>query len=95
MAPPPNPRPPPAAHEPHCRVFPEFAGASYAERYRILCERLMTRRLYSAAALVLSDQSTGAASGRFTSLSEATSIRALFAAFAAKLAAELPEGGGY
>ncbi len=39
----------------------------------------MTRRLYTAAALVLSEQAAGTAAGRFTSLSEPTSIRALFA----------------
>ncbi len=88
-------RKPVSVDEPHYRVFREFTGASYAERYRILCERLMTRRLYSAAALVLSEQSAGAASGRFTSLSQPTSIRALFSAFAAKLVAELPEDNRY
>lgn len=81
--------------EPHYKVFPEFRAASYADRYRILCERLMTRRLYSAAALVLSGQAAGAASGHFISLSQPTSIRALFAAFAAKLVSELPENGQY
>ena len=91
----PKSRAPVSVDEPHYKSFPEFAGASYAERYRILCERLMTRRLYTAAALVLSEHSAGATSGRFTSLSEATSIRALFNAFSAKLVAELPEGGGY
>ncbi len=91
----PKSRKPVGVDEPHYTVFPEFNGASYADRYRILCERLMTRRLYTAAALVLSERAAGTASGRFTSLSEPTSIRALFAAFAAKLAVEVPNDGRY
>jgi hypothetical protein len=45
--------------EPHFRAFPEFAGASYARRYQILCERLVARQLYGAAALVLSEPGSG------------------------------------
>jgi len=81
--------------EPHYKVFPKFNGASYAERYRILCERLMSRRLYTAAALLLSEEVPGRSSGQFNCISEPTSIRSLFAAFAAKLIAELPEGARY
>jgi len=91
----PKSRTPVGVDEPHYKAFPELTGASYAERYRILCERLMTRRLYSAAALILSEQAAGTTTGHFTSLSQATSIRALFSAFAAKLVAELPEDGRY
>ena len=39
---------------PHYPVFEEFRSASYARRYQILCERLVERQLYSAAALELS-----------------------------------------
>lgn len=81
--------------EPHYRVFPKFRDVSYADRYRILCERLISRRLYSSAALVLSDQNGGLASGAHRSLSEATSIRTLFSSFAACLIAALPEGVVY
>lgn len=78
--------------EPNYRVFPEFRGASYAKRYQILCERLVERQLYGAAALVLSKKDTGAAMGEHRSLSEATSLRTLFAEFAARVAAS-NEGG--
>jgi len=91
----PTSRKPVGVDEPHYKVFPEFNGASYADRYRILCERLMSRRLYSSAALVLSEQTAGAATGSFTSLSKPTSIHSLFAAFAAKLLAELPDRTPY
>lgn len=69
--------------EPHYPVFEEFHGASYARRYQILCERLMERQLYSAAALELSPADTD----RHRALSTATSIRSLFADFAGKLLA--------
>jgi hypothetical protein len=69
--------------EPHCPVFDEFRGASYAQRYQILCERLVERQLYSAAAMALSV----AGSDRHEALSPATSIRNLFAEFSGRLLA--------
>lgn len=69
--------------EPHYPVFDEFHGASYARRYQLLCERLVERQLYSAAALELSP----AGSNQHRALSSATSIRNLFANFAGRLLA--------
>lgn len=69
--------------EPHYSVFEEFHGASYARRYQILCERLVERQLYSAAAMEL----TPVDSSNHRALSPATSIRNLFAEFAGKLLA--------
>lgn len=40
--------------EPHFKVFPEFRGASYRDRYAILIEKLMRERLYDGACLLLS-----------------------------------------
>lgn len=76
-------RAPVRCDEPHYPVFPEFRGASYAQRYQILCERLVERQLYSAAALELSP----AGSRTHVALSPATSLRHLFAEFAGKLLA--------
>lgn len=45
--------------EPHFPVFPEFCNSSYADRYRILCEKLVRERLYDAACLILSDSKAG------------------------------------
>lgn len=73
--------------EPNYKVFTEFRGASYARRYQILCERLVERQLYGAAALVLSRADEGAARGAHRSLSEATSLKTLFTEFAARAAA--------
>ncbi len=69
--------------EPHYPVFDEFRGASYAKRYQILCERLVERQLYSAAAMELSV----AGSETHEALSPATSIRNMFAEFAGRLLA--------
>jgi hypothetical protein len=73
--------------EPHFAVFPEFRGASYAKRYQILCERLVERQLYGAAALLLSSAERGGATGAYRSLSDATSLRSLFLEFAGRIAA--------
>jgi len=45
--------------EPHFPVFPEFRHSSYAQRYEILCRKLVRERLYDAACLVLSDRHQG------------------------------------
>jgi len=45
--------------EPFFRVFPEFRGASYKQRYQILLTKLVRERLYDAACLILSDSNTG------------------------------------
>lgn len=74
--------------EPHFPVFPEFKGASYARRYQLLCERLVERRLYSAAALELTPTGKDAC----TSLSPATSIKNLFAEFAGRVLAAKAAG---
>ncbi|MBE6268555.1 MAG: restriction endonuclease [Bacteroidales bacterium] len=39
-------------YEPHFPVRPEFKGATYIDRYRILCQKLIRERQYSSAALV-------------------------------------------
>jgi len=45
--------------QPHFSVFPEFADASYRERYRLLIQKLVRERLYDAACFVLSPAKTG------------------------------------
>jgi hypothetical protein len=74
--------------EPHFPVFEEFRDASYARRYQILCERLVERQLYSAAALELTP--TGKDSHR--ALSPATSIRNMFSEFAGRMLAAAQGG---
>lgn len=50
--------------EPHFKVFPDFRGASYQDRYAILIEKLLRERLYDGAGLLLSS-SDSALSGDY------------------------------
>ncbi len=50
--------------ESHFKVREEFRGASYAERYRLLCKKLVRERLYDAACFLLSS-SDGGLKGRY------------------------------
>ncbi len=69
----------------HFHLFPEFRGASYAQRYKILCERLMEQNLYGAASLMVSPETDGTAPVSWRSMSEATDVRNLFTQLAACL----------
>lgn len=71
----------------HFPVFEAFMGASYLKRYDILCERLVTEKLYTSAAL-LASPSDAAGSGAFCHLSELTSLKAFAVALAGHVAAE-------
>jgi Restriction endonuclease XhoI len=46
--------------EPHFEVFPEFKGASYAQRYELFCRRLVRERQYTAATFLMSEAISGA-----------------------------------
>jgi hypothetical protein len=71
---------------PHFPLFPEFEGASYAERYNILCRKLMKEKLYTAAT-VLASPRAGRRTGAFSELSEMTALRPFVAALAGHVAA--------
>ena len=60
-------------------VFPEFRGASYAERADILCRKLVQENLYSATALMLTDDDSGKTQGEYRHLNEAASFRRFLA----------------
>jgi len=45
--------------QPHFPVFPEFAGASYAERYQLLMTKLVRERLYDSSCFLMSSRSGG------------------------------------
>jgi hypothetical protein len=68
--------------ESHYKVFPEFANTSYANRYRILCEKLVQEKLYSSSALVLSKKVDGTNTGHYTSPTDSLTPKSLFAKFA-------------
>ena len=68
-------------------MFPEFQGASYLQRYDLLCQRLMKEQLYGAAALMASPRDA-ANTGSNCSLSDMTSFKTFVTTFAGHVAAE-------
>ena len=70
---------------PHFPVFPAFQGASYVERYGILCQRLVREQLYSAACVIASPR-TARETGKYSELGEAVGLRTFLAGFAGHVA---------
>jgi hypothetical protein len=68
-------------------VFPEFKDTSYAERYNILCKKLMAERLYTAATVILSPR-TASKSGAYSEMSDMTGLKAFVTTLAGHIAAE-------
>jgi hypothetical protein len=77
--------------EPHFPVFPEFAGASYLQRYEILCQRMMKEQLYTAACLITATKESRK-EGAYSEMSEMTGLKSFVAAFAAHVAGEAARG---
>lgn len=73
--------------EEHFGVFKEFKKSSYADRYKILCEKLMLEGLYSSASLILSERDKGYSNGEYETPNDTLSPRAMFAEFASRLLA--------
>lgn len=71
----------------HFSIFPEFKEISYAQRYEILCQKLVQERLYSAATLLLSPRKSGLTDGDYRELSEVTGLQRFVAGLAAHVAA--------
>lgn len=63
-------------YEPFFPVRPEFNSASYLDRYRNLCQKLVLERHYSAAALVCTK-----GPGHFAKMSDDTSIEVFINSF--------------
>lgn len=72
---------------PHFNVFPDFRGASYLDRYNILCRKLTQERLYTTATIMASPRSA-IDSGDYADLSELTGLRNFVTSFAGHVAAE-------
>ncbi len=72
---------------PHFPIFPEFQGASYIQRYDLLCQRLVQEQLYTVASVITSPR-TAAADGEYTELSEMTNLRTFVTSFAGHVATE-------
>lgn len=67
---------PVSTNEPHFSVRPEFRNASYLERYRILCQRLVLEHRYNAVALIATKDENN-----FHNLSEDISIESFLESF--------------
>lgn len=72
---------------PNFPVFAEFQGASYAQRYEILCRKLMQERLYTAATVILSPREA-ISSGKYSELSDLTSLTNFVTTLAGHVASE-------
>lgn len=63
-----------------------FNNASYADRYRIMAERLMSERVFTGVAIMMSEKGPGT-DGGYSSLSEHTSVHSFFRNLSAHVAA--------
>lgn len=77
----PKSRSPVRDSSPHFPVFEEFKGASYLDRYDLLCQRLVQEQLYTTAAVIASKRSA-VVTGDFTNLSDMTSVKTFITALA-------------
>ena len=72
--------------EPHFPVDPAFRGTSYAQRYDLLCRRLVQEGLYSSATFLVSPREA-VTDGHYRHLSELTSLKSFVTEFAGHIAA--------
>jgi hypothetical protein len=66
-------------------IFPEFRNASYAERYKILCRKLVQEQLYTSACLIMSSRKA-IKTGDFSEISELTNLRNFVSSLAGHIA---------
>ena len=76
------------SQSPNFNVFPEFENTSYAQRYGILCRKLVREQLYTAACSILSPRSAEI-SGEYAETNNGlVSVRAFVARLAGHIASE-------
>jgi len=73
-------------NSPHFPVFKEFVGASYLQRYDLLCQKLTQEQLYTTASVIASPR-TAVKNGNYSSLSSMTNIKTFIASLAGHIAA--------
>lgn len=83
----PRSRAPVRCDAPHFPVFPEFLNASYADRYYLLCKKLIQENLYTATSLILSSRNL-ARTGKYVEVDEMTGLKTFIATLAGHVAAE-------
>jgi type II restriction enzyme len=72
---------------PHFPVFAEFQGASYLNRYDLLCQKLVKEGLYTSACLLVSPRDA-VTSGEFSELSPMTILKTFVTSLAGHIASE-------
>ncbi len=72
---------------PHFPTFTEYSGTSYADRYNILCRKLVQERLYTAASVLLSPRAA-IDTGNYVELSKVTNLKNFVTNLAGHIAAE-------
>lgn len=72
---------------PHFPVFDEYRGASYADRYNLLCQKLVREQLYTTATVLLSPRAS-VDDGAYSELSEMTGLKTFVTTLAGHAAAE-------
>ncbi|MCR6652074.1 MAG: PaeR7I family type II restriction endonuclease [Cellvibrionaceae bacterium] len=82
----PKSRKPVRDSSPHFPVFKEFSGASYIERYDLLCQRLVQENLYTTATVIAAERAA-VSSGNFSEPSTMTDLKSFVTAFAGHVAA--------
>ena len=83
----PTSRQPVQVRSPHFPAFPAFEGASYLERYDLLCRRLVMEQLYTTATMISSPRSA-VETGEHGGHSGMTGLRAFVTSLAGHIAAE-------
>jgi hypothetical protein len=71
----------------HFQVFEEFRGASYLQRYDLLCQKLTQEQLYTTASVIASPRKA-AESGEYSVLSSMTGLKTFVTSLAGHIAAE-------
>ena len=74
-------------NSPHFPVLDEYKGASYADRYDLLCQKLVQEQLYTAATVLLSPRAP-VDDGAYSELSEMTGLKTFITSLAGHAAAE-------
>lgn len=78
---------------PHFDLFPDFKNASYAERYNILCHKLVQEQLYTSAAIILSPSSS-IKTGNYSELADLTGLKTFVTLLAGHVASEAARVSG-
>lgn len=72
---------------PHFDVFEVFKGASYLQRYDLLCQKLIKEKLYTTASVIASPRKA-IDTGDFSQMSPMTGIKTFVTSLAGHIAAE-------